>query len=108
MKSLVIGGSGFIGRNTIDLLNKTGHYIVSYEIAEKDNYANDHVIGNISDHNKLNASMKGIDYVFNLAAATSPSHFKDIDSDSCEINIMRTYNLLKDAFKNYVKKVIPA
>ena len=108
MKSLVIGGSGFIGRNIIDLLNKKGHYTVSYDMAEKDNDANDHVIGNISDFNKLNVSMKDIDYVFNLAAVTSPPQFEDIDSDGYEINIMGTYNILKAAFKNNVKKVILA
>ena len=68
MKSLVIGGSGFIGRNIIELLNKKGHYTLSYDIAKKDNEANDHITGNISDYDKLNSSMKDIDYVFNLAA----------------------------------------
>jgi hypothetical protein len=68
MKSLVIGGSGFIGRNIIELLNRKGHYTVSYDIAKKDNDANEHINGNISDYDKLNNSMKGIDYVFNLAA----------------------------------------
>ena len=53
MKSLVIGGSGFIGRNIIELLNKKVHYTVSYDIAKKDNNANDHITGNISDYNTL-------------------------------------------------------
>ncbi|WP_201779484.1 NAD-dependent epimerase/dehydratase family protein [Acidiplasma cupricumulans] len=35
MKSLVIGGSGFIGRNIIELLNKKGHYTISYDIAKR-------------------------------------------------------------------------
>ena len=77
MKSLVIGGSGFIGRNIIELLNRKGHYTVSYDIAGKDNDANEHINGNISDYDKLNNSMKGIDYVFNLAAVTSPPEFED-------------------------------
>ena len=108
MKSLIIGGSGFIGRNIIDLLNRKGHYTVSYDIAKKDNDANDHIKGNISDFNKLNISMKDIDYVFNLAAVTSPPEFEDIDSNGYEINVMGTYNILKAAFKNNVKKVILA
>ena len=108
MKSLVIGGSGFIGRNIIGLLNKKGHYTISYDIAKKDNDANEHIIGNISDYDKLNITMKGIDYVFNLAAVTSPPEFEDIDSDGYEINIMGTYNILKAAYKNNVKKVILA
>ncbi len=64
MRSLVIVGSGFIGRNIIELLNKKGHYTISYDIAGKNNDANDHIIGNILDYDKLNISMKGIDCVF--------------------------------------------
>ena len=108
MKSLVIGGSGFIGRNIIELLNKKGHYTVSYDIAKKDNDANDHISGDILDYDKLAISMKGIDYVFNLAAVTAPPEFEDIDSNGYEINIMGTYNILKAAYKNNVKKVILA
>ena len=108
MKSLVIGGSGFIGRNIIELLNKKGHYTVSYDIAKKDNDANDHISGNILDYDKLAISMKGVDYVFNLAAVTAPPEFEDIDSHGYEINIMGTYNILKAAYKNNVKKVILA
>ena len=33
MKALVIGGSGFIGRNIIELLNKKKYYTTSYDIA---------------------------------------------------------------------------
>ena len=108
IKSLVIGGSGFIGRNIIELLNKKGHYTLSYDIAKKDNDANDHIIGNISNYNKLNSSMKDIDYVFNFAAVTSPPEFEGMNSNGYEINVMGTYNVLKAAYKNNVKKVILA
>ena len=108
MKSLVIGGSGFIGRNIIELLNKNGHYTVSYDITKKDNNANDHITGNISDYDKLNSSMKDIDYVFNLAAVTSPPEFEDINSNGYEINIMGTYDIFKAASNNNVKKVLLA
>ena len=108
MKSLVIGGSGFIGRNIIELLNVKGHYTVSYDIAKKDSGANNHIIGDICDYNKLNNSMKDVDYVFNLAAVTSPPEFEDINSKGYEINVMGTYNVLKAAYKNNIKKVILA
>ena len=44
----------------------------------------------------------------NLAAVTSPPEFEDIDSKGYEINIIGTYNILKSAYKNNVKKVILA
>ena len=52
--------------------------------------------------------MRDIDYVFNPAAVTSPPEFEDIDGKRYEINIMGTYNILKGAYKNNVKKVILA
>lgn len=108
MKCLVIGGSGFIGRNIIELLNKKGYYTISYDLAGKSNTANDDVVGDILDYNKLNGSMKDIDYVFNLAATTSPPEFENIDSNGYEVNVMGTYNILRAAYKNKVTKVILA
>ena len=64
MKALVIGGSGFIGRNIIELLNKKKYYTVSYDIADKNNNAIEHIKGNIMNYEKLEKSMKDIDYVF--------------------------------------------
>lgn len=108
MKSLVIGGSGFIGRNIIEILNRKGFYTVSYDIAKKYNDANEHIIGNILDFEKINSSLKDIDYIFNLAAVTSPPEFEDINSNGYEVNVIGTYNILKAAYKNNVKKVILA
>lgn len=108
MKALVIGGSGFIGRNIIELLNQKKYYTVSYDIADRNNNANEHINGDMLDLDKLSKAMKDIDYVFNLAAVTSPPEFEDIDSKGYEINIMGTYNILKSAYKNNVKKVILA
>ncbi len=90
MKSLVIGGSGFIGRDIIELLNKKCHYTLSYGIAKIDNNANDNITGNISDYNKLNSSMKDFEYVFNLGAVTSPPEFEDLNSNVYEINVIGT------------------
>ena len=108
MKALVIGGSGFIGRNIIELLNQKKYYTVSYDIADRNNNANEHINGDMLDLDKLSKAMKDIDYVFNLAAVTSPPEFEDIDSKGYEINIMGTYNILKSAYKNNIKKVILA
>ena len=108
MKALVIGGSGFIGRNIIELLNKKRYYTLSYDIADKNSNAIENITGNIMDSEKLEKSMKDIDYVFNLAATTSPPEFEDMDGKGYEINIMGTYNILKAAYKNNVKKVILA
>ncbi len=34
MKALIIGGSGFIGRNIIESLNKKKYYTISYDMAD--------------------------------------------------------------------------
>ena len=41
MNVVVVGGSGFIGRNIIDLLNKKGFYTISYDVSKENKNAND-------------------------------------------------------------------
>ncbi len=60
------------------------------------------------DYEKLENSMNDIDYVFNPSAVTSSPEFQDIDGIGYEINIVGTYNILKAAYKNNVKKIILA
>jgi UDP-glucose 4-epimerase len=104
MKVPVIGSSGFIGRNIIELLNKKEYYTVLYNIADKHNNAIENITGNIMDYKTLENSFKDIDYVFNLATVISPQEFENIDGKGYKINIMGTYIIPKAAYKNNVKK----
>ena len=56
----------------------------------------------------LEKACNGIDYVFHLAAVTSPPEFENLTGEGYEVNVMGTYNVLAASAKNNVKRVIIA
>lgn len=115
---LVIGGAGFIGSYVVgELLKDTVGQVVIYDnftrgkmsnIAEslKDQrctiFPNG---GDIRDVDVLDTAMKGVDYVFHLAAMWL-LHCKDFPRTAFNVNIEGTYNVLEACCKNKVKKLV--
>ncbi|PMP75365.1 MAG: hypothetical protein C0180_01560, partial [Aciduliprofundum sp.] len=99
---------GFIGRNIVRNLKNKGHYVITLDIKDKDSMADEHIKGNILDLNLLKRALRDVDYVFHLAAVTSPPEFEDIFSNGYETNVLGTYNVLASSLHNNVKRVILA
>jgi UDP-glucose 4-epimerase len=113
MKSLVTGGAGFIGSHIVDKLIEIGHEVVCYdnESAEsnKEFYWNpkaDNVKGDIRDYHLLKDAMRGVDYVFHLAAESriQPAILNPIEAVS--VNCVGTVTVLQCAREEGVQKVI--
>ncbi len=115
---LVIGGAGFIGGFVVsELLKHNVKEVVIY-----DNFARgkaDNIVeslkdprcsvypfgGDIRETDILNTAMKGVDYVFHLAAMWL-LHCKDYPRTAFDVNIGGTFNVLEACVKNNVKKLI--
>lgn len=117
-KVLVIGGAGFIGGFVVSELLKTKvKEVVIYDNFARGKEANiAHSIedprctvypvgGEIRDLDVLNEAMKGVDYVFHLAAMWL-LHCKDFPRTAFDVNIQGTFNVLEACVKNKVKKLI--
>lgn len=117
-KCLVIGGAGFIGSFVVTELLKenVGEVIVYDNFARgKKEYLNEAlkdkrcsiypVGGDIRETDILNDAMKGVDYVFCLAAMWL-LHCKDYPRTAFDVNIAGTFNVLEACVKNKVKKLI--
>ncbi len=117
-KILVIGGAGFIGSHLVKkILEEDVSKVVIYDnfargkienIKEslKDDRCNIFPLGgDIRDIDILNEAMKGIDYVFHLAAMWL-LHCKDFPRTAFHVNIEGTFNVLEACVKNNVKKLI--
>lgn len=117
-KILVIGGAGFIGSFVVsELLKEPVKEVIIYDNftrGKKENIS--HLLkdkrcsvfplgGDIRDTDILNEAMKGVDYVFHLAAMWL-LHCKDFPRTAFDVNIAGTFNVLEACVNNKVKKLI--
>jgi UDP-glucose 4-epimerase len=115
---LVIGGAGFIGSHLVkELLKGPVKEVIIYDNFTRGKISNiedslkddrckvTEYGGDIRDIDVLNKAMKGVDYVFHLAAMWL-LHCKDFPRTAFNVNIEGTFNVLEACVKNKVKKLI--
>ena len=108
MNILVTGGSGFIGRNIVRILKEEGNTVGTYDMKGKNSNSDYHIMSDVRNLKMLEKACNGIDYVFHLAAVTSPPEFENLTGEGYEVNVMGAYNVLAASAKNNVKRVILA
>ena len=108
MNILVTGGSGFIGRNIVKILKEEGNTVGTYDISDKNSVSDYHIMSDVRNLKMLEKACSEIDYVFHLAAVTSPPEFENLTGEGYEVNVIGTYNVLAASAKNNVKRVILA
>lgn len=117
-RCLVIGGAGFIGAFVVsELLKEDVAVVIVYDNFTRGKMENitDSLKdprcsifplgGDIRDVDILNQAMKGVDYVFHLAAMWL-LHCKDFPRTAFHVNIEGTFNVLEACVTNGIKKLI--
>jgi len=102
-KTLIIGGSGFIGSRLIDILDKS--YIINFDKNKSFSHDNITFIGNILNKDDLEEIFKkNIDQVILLAA----EHRDDVNPTSLyyDVNVQGTQNVLDIMSKNEINKIL--
>lgn len=111
MKVLITGGAGFIGSHIADFFIKKGDEVIiidDFSSGKEKNPPKKAKIlkGSILNAKLLNKAIKGVDYVFHLAAVVSvPLSFKH-PKKCYDVNATGTKNVLEASFKEGVKKLI--
>jgi UDP-glucose 4-epimerase len=108
-RSLVTGGSGFIGSHVVDALCEAGHEVVILD-RERPHERLDvkFVAGDIGDADALTRASEGVDFIHHVAALSNVSHAFDQPLECVETNVLGTANVLEAARRANVRRVFLA
>lgn len=108
-RSLVTGGSGFIGSHVVDALRMDGHDVVVFD-REPPRHRQDieFRVGDVTDLAAVCAAMKGVDYVHHEAAVSNVDHAFDRPVDCVGVNVLGTAHVLEAGRREGVKRVFLA
>ncbi len=112
MRALVTGGAGFIGSNLVRRLLAAGH-----EVTVIDDFSSGHtrnlsglpirlICGDIRNQDAVDASMRGVEVVFHLAASVGNKRSIDCPILDAEINVLGTLRLLESARLSGARKFV--
>ena len=104
MKIKIIGGSGFIGTNLMNMLQNGDYQLTNIDKAVSKKYPELTKIADVRDYSQLAEQMAGADWAVILAA----EHRDDVSPTSLyyEVNVKGTQNILKALDEKGISKII--
>ena len=110
MKIFITGGNGLIGKKVVNILDRAGHKIFSFDKIKKLKNTNNvtYFKGDILKEKDLNKIFKNnkFDIVVHLAANLGVKKTEINSYDCLNVNIQGTKNILKASVKCNIKKII--
>ena len=111
MRILITGGAGFIGRHIAEHFHDRGDVRVLDNLRSgfETNLSGlkcELIVGSILDRDLVREAMKGVDFVFHLAAMVSVQESVQKPNECAEINACGTAIVLEEAARARVKKLI--
>ena len=113
-KCLVTGGAGFIGSHIVEGLAAQGDKVRVFDnlsTGKRENLSHlepkvEFVLGDLRNREALEKACEGIDYVFHVAALRAVLRSVDDPSETNDVNVTGTLNLLLAAREQGVKRVV--
>ncbi len=107
-KTLVIGGSGFLGSHVADALSEAGHKVTIFDHKTSPYKRGDQqeIIGSILDEQALRNAIKGMDYVYHMAGIADIDECNSRPVDTVKINVFGTAHVLEACKEADVKKLV--
>ncbi|HIA77562.1 MAG TPA: SDR family NAD(P)-dependent oxidoreductase, partial [Gammaproteobacteria bacterium] len=112
MRALVTGGAGFIGSHLVDRLLQDGHHVRAFDnfstgqrrflASAQTNDQFELIEGDLIDEQQIEAAMRGVDFVWHLAANADVRLGTDQPRRDLEQNTIATANVLEAMRQNEV------
>jgi UDP-glucose 4-epimerase len=109
-KVVVIGGSGFLGSHTADVLTERGYRVVIYD-QKKSRWIRDNqefVAGDVLDSEELNDVVRGAKFLYHFAGTADIGEAKKNPFETININVMGATSIAQAAVENKVERFVYA
>lgn len=109
-KVVVIGGAGFMGSHTADILSDRGFKVTIFDHQPSSCLRADQemVVGDILDRDTVNGVVSGAKYLYHFAGIADIGEAKERPFDTVNLNVMGTTVALEAAVKSGVERFIYA
>ena len=110
MRTLILGGNGFIGSHLVDEVSRHGHHVRVFD-RHPERYREpldsvEYIFGDFGNRAQVSAALDGIDVVYHLVGATLPQSSNENPGLDVETNVIRTIALLEECVANGVGRVL--
>ena len=107
-KILMIGGAGFVGSHTADVLSERGYHVTIFDEVASPWLRDDQVmvVAKIDDEDALERAMQGVAIVYHFAGIADIAESKQKPSETIELNVMGTVRILELAIKHGVSRFV--
>lgn len=110
MKSLVLGGGGFIGTHLVGRLLEEGHEVRVYDRTPNRFLGTpqgaDYIEGDLGNHGLIREALEDVEVVFHLVSTTLPKTSNDDPGYDVRSNLVDTLQLLESCVEAGVRKVV--
>jgi len=107
-KILVTGGSGFLGSHLADALSDAGNEVLLFDKHHSPYLRDDQkmFVGDILNQDEVRQALKGVNYVYHLAALSDIDDSQNRPLDTMQINVIGNTILLDTIKESKVSRVI--
>jgi len=107
-KTIVFGGSGFLGSHVADSLTERGFDVTIFDMKESPylQESQNMIVGDILDLKQIEYAIKGNDIVYNFAGIADIDECHKRPLDTIKYNILGNAQILTSAVKNNIKKYL--
>ena len=106
-RTIVIGGSGFLGSHVADVLTNQGHEVTIFDQIQSKyiNHNQKIVIGDITDYDILNLVIQKNEIVYHFAGVAGIQDASDNPIETVKNNILGTTYILESCKINKINRI---